>query len=147
MSFFTLRLKDVDDTRALAERVAKVVRCPAQIALNGELGSGKTAFVRFLAQALGSSEPVSSPTFSLEHRYLLPEGRILQHWDLYRCRELPPELAEAPAANEMRVIEWASRGLDPAQATLHLEFELNPNAGASARLVHMDQRSRELLGL
>lgn len=145
MSFFSLRLTTIDDTKSLAERVAKRLQFPAVIALDGELGSGKTTFVRLLAKALGSNDAVSSPTFTLEHRYQLPNERTLQHWDLYRCKELPLELMEPPAVTEMRVIEWANKAMDIREAQLHFEFELAPQHGDSARIVHMDAAARELL--
>ena len=57
--------------------------------MSGELGAGKTTFVRGAARALGVTEPVSSPTFTLGHRYAAETP--VAHLDLYRLAGLSPE--------------------------------------------------------
>ncbi len=60
------------------------------VTLSGELGAGKTAFVKAVARALGVEEVVTSPTFVLEKIYLLPEGKTfkrLVHIDAYRLEK------------------------------------------------------------
>ena len=80
------------------------------VQLYGELGSGKTVFVRGLVEAVGGSpQEVTSPTFTLVQEY---SGRIpVQHVDLYRIR--PPEVndlgLEELAAGSLVAIEWADR--------------------------------------
>ena len=59
------------------------------VTVSGELGSGKTTFVRGAARALGVREPVSSPTFTIGHRYEAPVP--VAHLDLYRIAGLDPE--------------------------------------------------------
>jgi len=72
----------VDDTAAIAAAVADLVVEGDLIALVGGLGAGKTAFTRDLAQTLGVSQRVTSPTFTLANRY---EGRlVVNHLDVYR---------------------------------------------------------------
>jgi tRNA threonylcarbamoyladenosine biosynthesis protein TsaE len=76
--------------------------------LESDLGGGKTAFTRGLAQGLGSSDGISSPTFVLSHIY---EGRLaLHHYDLYRLGEMglmSDELQEAVAGTSAVIaIEW-----------------------------------------
>ena len=56
------------------------------VLLHGDLGAGKTTFVKALCQELGVMEPVSSPTFSLVQEYLSPSKGILYHIDLYRLK-------------------------------------------------------------
>jgi len=75
----------------------------------GELGAGKTTFIRYLCQALKVAEPVSSPSYVLEHRYLAPDGVTIEHWDLYRTKVVPDELFEPPHKDTLRLIEWAER--------------------------------------
>ena len=54
------------------------------IELVGDVGAGKTTFVKGLAKALGVSEPVSSPSFTISKTYALPDGGNLVHYDFYR---------------------------------------------------------------
>jgi tRNA threonylcarbamoyladenosine biosynthesis protein TsaE len=71
-----------DETERLAARLAERLRPGDLVTVSGELGSGKTTFVRGAARALGVAEPVTSPTFTIGHRY---RGRVpVSHLDLYR---------------------------------------------------------------
>jgi tRNA threonylcarbamoyladenosine biosynthesis protein TsaE len=67
------------ETEAVAARVAAVLRLGDVVTVSGELGSGKTTFVRGACRALGVTSPVTSPTFTVGHRY---DG--VAHLDLYR---------------------------------------------------------------
>ncbi len=75
----------------------------------GELGSGKTTFVRGAAQALGVSDPVTSPTFSIGHRY---KGStvVVSHLDLYRLAGLAAEdpalLGDHLGPGRIAFVEW-----------------------------------------
>jgi tRNA threonylcarbamoyladenosine biosynthesis protein TsaE len=105
-----LILRSELDTHKFAELVGLHLGGRASLGLVGDLGAGKTTFVRYLLEALGSpSQQVSSPSFSLENEYLLPSGLRVEHWDLYRLNELPIELYESPPDNTLRVIEWPDR--------------------------------------
>ncbi|CAN5509975.1 tRNA (adenosine(37)-N6)-threonylcarbamoyltransferase complex ATPase subunit type 1 TsaE [soil metagenome] len=78
-----LRASSVDDTHAIAACVSTLARTGDLIVLAGEMGSGKTAFAQGFGAALGVTEPMTSPTFTLVHSYDL--GRItLHHADIYR---------------------------------------------------------------
>jgi tRNA threonylcarbamoyladenosine biosynthesis protein TsaE len=79
------------------------------VALLGNLGAGKTTFVRYFAEAAGSTVPVSSPTYVLMHEYPLANGQLVEHWDLYRLGMAPAELEEPPAPGMIRFIEWPER--------------------------------------
>lgn len=71
------------ETERIASLLADEITGSAVIAMTGDLGAGKTAFVRGLAKALGFSGEVTSPTFALVHEYL--GGRLpLYHFDMYR---------------------------------------------------------------
>src|SRR5260221_14513918 len=71
-----------EETEALAARLAARLRTGDVVAVSGDLGAGKTTFVRGAARALGVREPVSSPTFTIGHRYDAPVP--VAHLDLYR---------------------------------------------------------------
>jgi len=75
----------VGDTEAFAERIAKALFSGALLALWGDLGAGKTAFVRGLARGLNVKGRVTSPTFTLVHEH--PGNPGLCHIDLYRLDE------------------------------------------------------------
>jgi tRNA threonylcarbamoyladenosine biosynthesis protein TsaE len=96
------------ETEALAARVAAAAVPGDVILLSGELGAGKTTFVRGAARALGVTAPVTSPTFTIGRRY---EGRVpVSHLDLYRLGDLAAEdpalLADYLAADRVAFVEW-----------------------------------------
>ena len=122
------------ETEALAEALASTFRGGEVVLLTGELGAGKTAFVRGLARGLGvDPDEVASPTFVLLTAY---PGRLrLHHADLYRLagdgddRELG--LEELPGPGGVLAIEWAERlsmRAWPRVVEVHLE-----HAGEDAR--------------
>ena len=76
------------ETEALAARLARVLEPGDVVTVSGELGSGKTTFVRGACRALGVTAPVTSPTYTVGHRY---EGDPdVTHLDLYRFRGVTP---------------------------------------------------------
>ena len=79
MRFIT---KNENETTALGEAFAKSLKPGSVVALYGDLGAGKTAFVRGLARGLGVTERVSSPTFTIVNEY--PGETPLFHFDMYR---------------------------------------------------------------
>jgi tRNA threonylcarbamoyladenosine biosynthesis protein TsaE len=102
-----------EETVALGRTLGSRLKAGDFIALHGELGSGKTRFVRGVAEALqvDPAEPVTSPTYSLLH---IHNGRIpLYHFDLYRLGgdEEVAQLgfAEYFYGNGVCVVEWADR--------------------------------------
>lgn len=100
-----------EETSAAGERLGATLRAGDVVLLYGELGAGKTAFVRGLARGLGAAEDdVSSPTFTLIQEYA---GRVtLYHVDLYRLepREIPDlGLEDLVLGDGVVAIEWADR--------------------------------------
>jgi len=100
------------DTESLGERFGRAARSGRVILLSGELGAGKTQFVKGLARGLGIAARVHSPTFTLVNEY--DGGRLrLFHLDLYRL-ETSAMLASAGIEEFLQpdgvaVIEWAER--------------------------------------
>ena len=71
-----------EETEALAARVARNLRPGDVVTVAGELGSGTTTFVRGACRALGVEQPVTSPTYTIGHRY---QGSVdVSHFDLFR---------------------------------------------------------------
>lgn len=81
--------RSLDDTRALAQAFAQ--RNLPLILLEGDLGAGKTTFARFYAEALGITDAITSPTFSIVKEYHEPVWFV--HMDLYRLED-PEELEQ-----------------------------------------------------
>lgn len=103
------------ETEALGEQFGRKAKCGLVIGLNGDLGAGKTQFVKGLARGLGISARVHSSTFTLVNEY--GGGRLkLYHLDLYRLetREqiLSAGVGEFLQPEGVSVIEWAERLAD-----------------------------------
>lgn len=78
--------KSEEETRELAERLSEFAKPGMVIALNGDLGAGKTTFVKYFAKALGVRDTLSSPTFTVVREYT--SGRMpLYHFDVYRVHD------------------------------------------------------------
>lgn len=102
------RTGGAEETRELAAALAELVAPGDIILLVGDLGAGKTAFTQGLARALGVTEQVTSPTFTLVRSYT---GRLpLHHLDVYRLEHLQEAeelgLAELVDGQGVVVIEW-----------------------------------------
>jgi len=100
------------ETEAIGRQVAEKIGVGSVLALKGDLGSGKTLFVKGVVDGLGSSADVTSPTFTILHEYR--GGRLpVYHLDLFRV-ESPQALARLGLddyffGDGISVIEWADR--------------------------------------
>ncbi len=100
------------ETEAIGRQVAENIGVGSVLALKGDLGSGKTLFVKGVVAGLGSSADVTSPTFTIVHEYR--GGRLpVYHLDLFRV-ENPQALARLGLddyffGDGISVIEWADR--------------------------------------
>jgi tRNA threonylcarbamoyladenosine biosynthesis protein TsaE len=125
-----------EDTMAVGEAVASLLRDGDAIALTGELGAGKTTFVRGAARALGFGGAVASPTFTLVREY---RGRVrIYHVDVYRLERMQDVLDlgldEMVAEGGLLLVEWgdAVEGLLPDD---HLLVEITLVGGEDARRI------------
>ena len=123
-----LRADSLAATHAIAAAIASLSRPGDIIVLAGEMGAGKTAFAQGFGRALGITDPITSPTFTLVHSYPCPDGRrTLHHADIYRLDRTGD--VEELALHELAefggtvLIEWG----DVAAAGLgdHLEVRLS----------------------
>ncbi|AFY71786.1 Uncharacterized protein family UPF0079, ATPase [Thalassoporum mexicanum PCC 7367] len=144
----TLIAPDLDGTMAIAKTLATLIEPGTVLLLEGNLGSGKTAFVKGLGQGLGIVETITSPTFTLIDEYcvdaLNPARMPLYHMDLYR---LEPEQVSGLYVQEywrgidfplgVVAIEWAER-LDP-KPTDYLRIMLQSDP------INPDQRQIEFV--
>jgi len=94
---------DPRQTEALGAELAALLQGGDVVLVRGELGSGKTTLVRGAARALGVTAPVTSPTFSIGHRYVGSELTV-SHLDLYRLADLGQE--DYLGAGRVAFVEW-----------------------------------------
>lgn len=93
------------------------------VELIGDVGAGKTTFVRGFAQSLGITEEITSPSFTISKSYALPGGKTLVHYDFYRLPDpglMQDDLAEnLQDENTLVIVEWADsvENLLPADRT------------------------------
>lgn len=110
---------DPAQTESLGAELASALNEGDVVLVRGELGSGKTTLVRGAARALGVTDPVTSPTFSIGHRY---RGRdvTVSHLDLYRLagldEEEPELLADYLGPGRIGFVEWPKDTSDPGSA-------------------------------
>jgi len=101
-----------DDTVAAGRALARELAPGSCVALHGELGAGKTCFVRGLVEGWGGQTPATSPTFALVHEYKTPRGPVF-HLDLYRAASAAEVWSaahdELSEPHGLVVVEWADR--------------------------------------
>jgi tRNA threonylcarbamoyladenosine biosynthesis protein TsaE len=101
---------DPAETEAFGAELAEDLKDGDVVLVRGELGAGKTTLVRGAARALGVSDPVTSPSFSVGHRYRAGERLTVSHLDLYRLAGLehedPDLLADYLGEGRIAFVEW-----------------------------------------
>ena len=121
---------NLDDTKELAEKFATLITDGCFINLYGEIGAGKTAFVKLVADALDVKEKVTSPSFVILNEY--HTGSIpIYHFDLYRLeknglKSIVSELREYSKKGVLTFVEWAQFGLDeipPNALKINVEYD------------------------
>jgi tRNA threonylcarbamoyladenosine biosynthesis protein TsaE len=127
------------ETEALASQLAQRLRPGDVVLVSGDLGAGKTTFVRGAARALGVRVPVTSPTFTIAHRY--EDGRVpVSHLDLFRLEGLDAEepelLADELAPDRVAFLEWPEHG-GPDLGDVHV--------AARVRLEHLGADRRRVI--
>ena len=108
--------KTLEDTKKLAQKFAKLITDGCFISLYGDIGAGKTAFVKLVAEALEVKEKVTSPTFVILNEYhsgIMP----VYHFDLYRLenegvKTILDELREYSEGKNVTFVEWAEFSQD-----------------------------------
>ena len=137
MALITHQTRSEDETAAVGRRLAGSLGAGDVILLSGDLGAGKTAFVKGVAEGLGiSRDEVSSPTFTLMQEYR--GGRLtLYHVDLYRLddpREVDDLGIDEVAAGGVLAIEWAEK----------LPGRLTPSDAIAIRIEHAGADERRV---
>lgn len=129
-----MRSKKLEETLELGRQTAKLLRGGDVLALQGELGAGKTAFVKGMAQSLGIKKTIRSPSFNLMKIYHLPRPRnnikLLAHLDCYRLNS-PSEAIDIGLADyladkqALTAIEWPEKikKILPKNRTMKIRFK------------------------
>lgn len=111
--------QNVEQSLRLAQKLATHLPATFTLELVGDLGGGKTTFVKGLAHGLGITQTITSPTFTIHRSYQGAYDKYLEHFDLYRLAEtsdknssedsvVAEELIEASSkANAITAVEWA----------------------------------------
>jgi tRNA threonylcarbamoyladenosine biosynthesis protein TsaE len=139
----SLRSTSPEETERVGAALAGELEPDDVVTVAGELGSGKTTFVRGACRALGVAEPITSPTYTIGHRY---QGRVpVSHLDLYRFEGVSVAEwgdLEPYFDNAIVFVEWPEAGasaLPPPRVAVRLT-----HAG-SARMISLDAEEKSLL--
>lgn len=134
MTPYQLISQGSEQTKEFAKRLAGLLKPGDVIALEGDLGAGKTTFTKGLAEGLGIKRTVNSPTFTIIKEY---HGRLpLYHMDVYRVEDSFEDLGfeEYFEGSGVTVVEWA-----------HLIEEQLPDQLLTIQLYHGENDSRRIV--
>ena len=137
MEFLT---RSVAETRSLAKQLADKLEPGSVVALGGDLGMGKTAFTAGLADGLGITDRVTSPTFTIVNEY--EGGRLpLFHFDLYRL-EHADELFDIGwedylFRNGVCAVEWSERAADLIERDV-IRVDIRRGSNSDERIISIE---------
>ena len=140
-----MELKTIEDTQNLSKKISQIISAGDIIFLYGEIGVGKTTFVRFFINYLESknrvvNSEVLSPTYNIVYDYGIKEIKIL-HYDLYRLKNYSDILELGmfeTSENHIKIIEWPELIRPKPQDRIEIMFEY---------LSKKDSRSVKISGL
>ena len=102
-----IEVNTLEETKALAQRIADLLPRPSLITLSGDLGAGKTTFTKSLGKELGVKSTINSPTFTILKSYRMADGAPLHHIDAYRLEGIVQDLGFEECFDEgVCVVEW-----------------------------------------
>ncbi len=107
-------INNIEEMQSFAKEFGKSLKGGEVILLNGDLGAGKTTFVRFVLESLGVDEPVSSPSFTIMKNYANKDFKFY-HFDMYRIENIDEtyefgfEEYIQNSTDSVVFIEWAER--------------------------------------
>lgn len=133
-------IKTAEQMEALGQKIGQNIRGGEIIELIGDLGAGKTTFTRGLAKGLGITDPIVSPSFTINCNYSGRDGLTLHHYDFYRLNDagvIAMELAESISNPKgVTVIEWGDviRDILPAKQHATITITYLPSEGREANI-------------
>lgn len=120
------------------EKWGKKIAAPQVIELVGDVGAGKTTFVRGLAKGLGVKEKVTSPSFTISKSYTYKNGKTLTHYDFYRLQDpgiMKEDLEESVKnPDNITIVEWGESVSD-----------VLPENHTIINIIYNDDGSREVI--
>lgn len=121
-----------DDLVLPARELISRLRGVPLVVFDGEMGAGKTTFIKVLCREMGIEDEVSSPTFSLVNEYRLPDGNPVYHFDFYRINDVSE--AEDMGIHEyfdsgICLIEWGEKIAPLLEKEPHLTVKISPRDG------------------
>ncbi|MFA9392735.1 MAG: tRNA (adenosine(37)-N6)-threonylcarbamoyltransferase complex ATPase subunit type 1 TsaE [Prolixibacteraceae bacterium] len=84
----TLYLRSLEELERVAEEFIRLINNHKVLAFYGEMGAGKTTFIKTVCRMLGVTENITSPTFSIVNEYIAKENKLIYHFDCYRLKNL-----------------------------------------------------------
>jgi len=106
-----LKIKSLETIHETAQNFIEQINKRKVFAFNGNMGAGKTTFIKAICEMLGVSQTVNSPTFSIVNEYETENGRIIYHFDCYRIDKLQEAIEigveEYLYSGNLCFIEWA----------------------------------------
>jgi tRNA threonylcarbamoyladenosine biosynthesis protein TsaE len=130
--------RSATETEAVGAQLAERLGPGDVVVISGEVGAGKTTLIRGAARALGVTEPVTSPTFTIARRYV--GGRLpISHLDLYRLEDIETEdpalLDDYLGGDAVAFVEWPAVGIERlGRPALEIRLE---HAGEDRRTVEI----------
>ena len=83
----SITINNLSELPAAAKQFLQICEGKKVFAFNGQMGAGKTTFIKAICEALGVKDTISSPTFSLVNEYLSGNGEKIYHFDFYRIKD------------------------------------------------------------
>lgn len=143
---FSIQSHSHQQTQQIAAYLANHLKPPVTLALEGDLGAGKTCFVAGLVQALDPNLTARSPTYALAHTY--QTFPVIHHVDLYRVKDQDLEdlgienLLDDPEA--IICIEWPEHAQNPLPAaTIQIDFKILPEDFREIKFIFSDTFPRD----
>lgn len=106
-----LTIKSINEIEKTAEAFIQLIGDKTVFAFNGNMGAGKTTFIKAICEKMGVNQTVNSPTFSIVNEYEAADGRIIYHFDCYRINKIQEALdlgaEEYLYSGHLCFIEWS----------------------------------------
>lgn len=109
----TITINTIKEIHKAAQQFIQLIGNQTIFAFHGEMGAGKTTFIRAVCEEMGVDENISSPTFAIVNEYFTPDGKKIFHFDCYRLKDMR-EAYEIGAedyfySGELCFIEWPEK--------------------------------------